>query len=144
MAFRILALIGLFSSTAMAAEGPTTTLTVTLVDLHSDKGQVACELFLGPKGYPKDASLAVQKLWVPIAGGAAKCVFPGVVPGAYAVAAFHDENGNGKLDTNFLGIPKEGLAASNDARGKMGPPSFDDAKLDVGKQDLAITVHVHY
>jgi len=41
--------------------------------------------------------------------------------GKYAVSVFHDENSNGKLDTNFLGIPREGVGASNNAKGHFGP-----------------------
>lgn len=46
-------------------------------------------------------------------------------PGKYAVRYFHDENLNGKMDTNFMGIPTEGYGFSNNATGKFGPPSFD-------------------
>jgi len=45
----------------------------------------------------------------------------------YAVSVFHDENYNGKLDTNLLGIPREGVGASNDARGNFRPPKFGAA-----------------
>ena len=120
------------------------TLTVKLVDLRNDSGRVACELFSGPRGYPTEPKLALQRVSSPILSRQATCVFTELVPGAYAVAAFHDENGNGKLDTNFLGIPTEGVAASNDARGSFGPPAFDKAKLTIGTEDLAITVRVHY
>ena len=48
-------------------------------------------------------------------------------PGTWAVLSFQDENDNGKLDRNVLGIPKERYAFSRDARGRFGPPSFEDA-----------------
>jgi len=48
-------------------------------------------------------------------------LFPGVAPGRYAVSVFHDENSNGKMDTNFIGIPREGVGASNNAKGHLGP-----------------------
>ncbi len=143
-AARGLALAGLLACRGAHAEGPLPTLTVTIAGLRSDQGQVACELFLGPKGYPTKPDLAVQKRLVPIAQHLATCVFPRLTAGAYAVAVFHDENGNGKLDTNFLGIPREGLAASNDAKGSFGPPSFEAARLELGQQDIAVTVHVRY
>jgi uncharacterized protein (DUF2141 family) len=60
----------------------------------------------------------------------AVCEFPGIAPGTYAVSVYHDENSNDKLDTNFLGIPREGVGASNNARGHMGPPKFDSAKFE--------------
>jgi uncharacterized protein (DUF2141 family) len=56
-------------------------------------------------------------------------VFNKVHAGTYGLSAFHDQNENGKLDTNFLGMPIEDYCASNNARGVFGPPSFDDAKF---------------
>lgn len=50
-----------------------------------------------------------------------------VPPGNWAVLSYQDENDNGKLDRNVLGIPKEPYAFSRDARGRFGPPSFEDA-----------------
>jgi uncharacterized protein (DUF2141 family) len=66
-----------------------------------------------------------------------------VAPGTYAVSVFHDENSNGKLDTNLMGIPREGVGASNGARGHFGPPKFDDAAFHFsgGQLDLKITVN---
>ena len=52
-----------------------------------------------------------------------------IPPGEYAFALFHDENENYELDTNFLGIPQEGFAFSNNAMGNFSPPSYEDAKF---------------
>jgi len=49
--------------------------------------------------------------------------------GEYAIAVYHDANGNGKMDSNLMGIPTEDYAFSNNAVGKMGPPSYDQAKF---------------
>ena len=57
------------------------------------------------------------------------CVFKGVPKGVYGISAFHDQNNNGKLDTNLLGLPTEDYCASRDARNTFGPPSFEDAKF---------------
>jgi uncharacterized protein (DUF2141 family) len=76
---------------------------------------------------------------VKIVQGVAVFTFKGVAPGTYAVAVYHDENGNGKIDSNFMGIPKEKTGASNNAKGKMGPPKFQEAKFVVSG-DLAISI----
>jgi uncharacterized protein (DUF2141 family) len=55
--------------------------------------------------------------------------FKDLPPGQYAAVVFQDFNGNGKLDKNFLGIPKEPYGFSNDARGSAGPPKFSDAAV---------------
>ncbi len=52
-------------------------------------------------------------------------------PGQYAMSIFHDVNGNGELDTNFIGMPKEPIAMSNNAKAKFGPPKYEDAVFDV-------------
>lgn len=57
--------------------------------------------------------------------------FDGLPGGTYAISVFHDENDNGKLDTNLIGIPKEPYAFSNNAKGMFGPPSFEDCKFVV-------------
>lgn len=58
--------------------------------------------------------------------------------GRYAAKAFHDVNGNGKMDLNWMGIPKEPYAFSNDAMGSMGPPRYEQAAFTVGKGPNAI------
>lgn len=70
-------------------------------------------------------------------------VFNALPDGEYAISAFHDENGNGKLDANLVGLPIERYGFSRDAAGKMGPPSFDDAKVVVRGADQSIVVNLH-
>lgn len=65
----------------------------------------------------------------------ARVQFKNVMPGTYAISLFHDANNNKKLDTNFLGIPKEPIACSNNAVGWFGPPAWSDAKFEV-KEEL--------
>lgn len=57
--------------------------------------------------------------------------------GSYSVCAYHDSNGNGKLDKGFLGIPKELVAFSNQAKGLFGPPAYRATLIEL-KQDTAI------
>ena len=70
-----------------------------------------------------------------------QCVvtFENIPSGIYAVSIFHDENDNGKMDTNFMGIPKEDYGCSNDASGFMGPPKWSDAKFEL-KDNTSITI----
>lgn len=60
-------------------------------------------------------------------------------PGTWAVLSYQDENDNGELDRNLLGIPKERYAFSRDARGRFGPPSFEDAAF-VLRDETAVSV----
>jgi uncharacterized protein (DUF2141 family) len=65
-----------------------------------------------------------------------------VEPGIYAVSVFHDENDNQKMDTAMFGIPKEPWAVSNNAKGMMGPPSFEDAKIKVESNGMVAKVRL--
>ena len=120
--------IGLVALTA-GADPPTAVLSVKVTSLRSDNGQVGCMLYGSAKGFPTDPSAAAQKRWCSIKDKTSTCGFDPVPAGTYAVACFHDENGNGKCDTGLLGIPTEGTVVSNHAKGFMGPPSFDKAKF---------------
>lgn len=93
--------------------------------LREQGGVVRCGLF-ERNGWLKTV---VASATVRATGATVLCAFDKVRPGTYGLSAFHDRNSNGKLDTNFLGMPTEDYCASNNARGVLGPPSFDDAKF---------------
>lgn len=65
--------------------------------------------------------------------------------GTYAFGVFHDENNNEQIDQNWIGIPTEGFAFSNNAMGAFGPPSFEQAKFVVLKQETHVqTIALHF
>jgi uncharacterized protein (DUF2141 family) len=113
------------------------------VGLRNNKGQVFCALYASAEGFPKDGQKAIRRNTSSISDQKASCEFSLIEAGTHAVSVFHDENSNGKLDTNFLGIPREGVGASNDARGHMGPPKFDAAHFQFfgGRLNLKITIN---
>ena len=67
-----------------------------------------------------------------------------VPEGTYAAQAFHDENGNGRLDRSILGLPKEAMGFSNDAPLHMGPPRFDAAAFDVSGAVTRVAFSLRY
>lgn len=99
---------------------------VNIVGLKNNKGQVLIGLYNSEKQFLKKAYKGTVAV---IKNGKATATFENLPAGEYAVSVFHDENSNGKLDTNFMGIPKEAYMASNDAKGFMGPPKYKDAKF---------------
>ncbi len=119
-------------------------LSVNIVNMRSNKGRVGCTIYDNAKGFPKDASAALQRLWCPIASQKSSCRFESLLAGTYAVACFHDENSNGKLDLGLFGIPSEGVVASNQAKGFMGPPKFDAAKFRFSGAPSQITLKMEY
>ena len=68
---------------------------------------------------------------------------PDLPPGKYAVAAYVDNNKNGRQDKNFLGMPKEIYGFSNDARGMFGPPDFSEAVFEVGEGTVTKSIQLH-
>jgi uncharacterized protein (DUF2141 family) len=124
--------------------GAVNSIKVVVVGLHSDEGEVACALFASAGGFPDDSLKAGKTTKSKIEKGQAVCMFADVVPGDYAVSMFHDENSNGKLDRNFIGMPKEGVGASNDAAGHFGPPKFDDARFSYKGGRSVLAIHVKY
>jgi uncharacterized protein (DUF2141 family) len=66
----------------------------------------------------------------------------GVPAGTWAVLAYQDENGNGELDRNLIGMPKEAYGFSRDARGRFGPPGFEDAAIEVGEAPAVASVRL--
>ena len=123
---------------------PTGTITVTMVGFRNEKGFMRISLFDSKKGFPGDHTRAVRTGSGRIQNGAAAFTFADVPHGTYAIAVLHDENGNGKMDTNAIGIPKEGGGASNDAKARFGPPKFDDAKFVLRDAQLKLRINIRY
>jgi uncharacterized protein (DUF2141 family) len=134
----------LAASTSVAGSPPTGVLAVRISQLRSNDGQVGCTIYDSAKGFPSDASASLQRRWCPIASASATCAFDPLPAGTYAVACFHDENKNGKLDTGLFGIPKEGTVVSNHAKGFMGPPSFDKAKFSFAGVSTELPLRMGY
>ena len=78
----------------------------------------------------------------PAAAADLSITLAGLAPGRYAVSAIHDENGNGKLDRNLLGIPTGGCGFSNDARAAFGPLSFEAAAYVLKEPGQSIVVTI--
>ena len=65
-------------------------------------------------------------------------------PGQYAIILFHDENGNGKLDKNALGVPTEPYGFSNNVQGFLGPPAYEKAVMQITASDRAVRIALIY
>lgn len=115
---------------------------VVLVEgLRSDKGSVRAALFTSPQGFPKRSEAAKAKVKADIKNGKARIIFDGIPYASYAVSLFHDEDGSGRLETNWLGIPKEGYGISNDAVSSLGADYAKALfKLDAPERELTIKV----
>lgn len=107
------------------------TVTITVTGLKSGKGKIIAALYHSEVGFPTSPKSVFKRLTSVVKESRSVLTFENIPNGVYAVAFFHDRNNNGKLDTNFMGIPTEGTGASNNAEGFLGPPKFKDAKFTV-------------
>ena len=127
------ALLALLSMTpAMAA-----TLVVRTEGLAGGQGEVkvaVCARSFDEAGCPYGASRAP-------AGPAEEFVFEDLAPGRYAVAVYHDINGNGQLDKIPPGLPTEPYGFSNDI-GRLRPPRFEAALVGVPEGRTTVVISV--
>ena len=119
-------------------------LHVAVENIRSDRGRIMVALHAPVPGadFPDGTTIAAQ--WRKARAGTLEFVFGGLPAGRFAVAVFHDENGNDELDTNLLGIPREGYAFSRNARGFAGPPSFDAAAVEVAGERVSTSAALGY
>ncbi|MDI1268533.1 MAG: DUF2141 domain-containing protein [Polaromonas sp.] len=118
---------------------------VKILDIRSSTGAVACALFESSVGFPTEyLHAATQIMVIKVRDRQARCDFEDIAPGSYALAVVHDENMNGKLDVNWLGIPVEGYGFSNDASALLGAPSFAAASFPYDGENLEMTISLNY
>lgn len=116
-------------------------LIINFDGLRSNEGTVKVALTNSKENY-KDHKNPFIGLTIPISNRKAVAIIEDIPFGEYAVKAFHDEDANDMLNTNFLGIPNEDYGFSNNARGMFGPPSWNAAKFKFNKEELAINITI--
>lgn len=132
--------------TLAMAQSPCPGIHVKILNIRNSTGTVDCALFDSPMGFPIEfLRSATNVMVIKIRKSKAQCDFENIPPGSYALAVIHDENMNGKLDTNWLGIPTEGYGFSNGAVATMhGAPSFASASFPYDGRRLDMTISLHY
>jgi uncharacterized protein (DUF2141 family) len=112
---------------AQAAPSKIFTLEVVVNNLPNSNGHVGIQVMDAQK---KTVSSAYVSVW----DQGSMVTFHNLPPGKYAVRMYHDENNNGKMDANMMGIPTEKYGFSNNVTGIMGtPPEFSKMLFDLNK-----------
>ncbi len=127
----------------LSAAAPVGRLDISLQGLRSGKGIVRVCLTREPRHFPDcnaDPQAHSQNLPAARAGSVS---FTGLAPGTYALAIFHDENGNARLDT-FAAIPREGFGFSRNPKIRFGAPSFGQVAFPVQAAPVKIAVRMQY
>ncbi|TRW17172.1 DUF2141 domain-containing protein [Glacieibacterium frigidum] len=117
-------------------------LEIALAGLRSTNGDVRLCIWHSPKRFP-DGKCEGEGQQIIVRAAAQVAVSVPLAPGDYAVSLLHDENGNGKLDKNLLGIPKEGVGFSQNPKLAFGPPSYAATRFDV-TGDTVETIKLKY
>lgn len=116
-------------------------LMVTVQGVRNGDGRIVLAV-CAEEAYP--AGRCAFRITAPAAEGSVRVAVPDLPPGTYALRAYHDENGNGQLDRNFFGVPREGLGFGNDAPVLLAPPSFRDAAVTVGEDGVETALTLRY
>lgn len=131
MRLTILLLAALGTAAAAAPTAPNAaSVEVSFSGVEPARGSVRFVLFDSAEGYDGKAA-PVRGFDVPATAETVTTTIPGLAPGRYAIKAFYDANGNGRMDTNPFGMPIEPFAFSNNAKGAMGPAAWADAAFEV-------------
>ena len=134
-----------FAAALVLAAGPASAarIIVTIDGLKTAQGNVFVGLYASPAKFLQGNQADAQRR-VRASTGPVTVAFDNLPSGTYAVGAFHDENANDHLDTNFLGLPTEGYALSNGVRAVMAKPTFQQAAFTVGAGDKPVSLHIRY
>ncbi|MDO4790337.1 MAG: DUF2141 domain-containing protein [Porphyromonas sp.] len=103
-------------------------LSIQVKGIETQSGNIMVGLFNNSETFLKKP---FKEAAVAVIGTSELVEFDELESGAYAVSIFHDENGNGELDRGEYGIPLEKFGFSNNVIPKMGPPSFEECKINI-------------
>ena len=111
-------------------------LEIEISDIRNDTGNIMLQLF-------DENEKVIDEKISQISDNKCSFTIADLKPGKYAVRYFHDENLNGKMETNFVGKPTEGYGFSNNVTGKLGPPPFEKWLFEI-RSDTKITLKPAY
>ena len=113
-------------------------VTVELTGIEKTEGQVVFMLFDQEDGFPNQPDKALKKGIVQKYSDKATYSFEGIPYGTYAIAVFHDENSDGEIERNFVGIPKESVGATYMC--KMGRPNFNICSFELKEDEKKLNM----
>ena len=122
--------------------GQSAQIVINAFNFKNDNGTARFSLYNRAKGFPSKHKYAHFSASVPIINNSATVRFENVSYGEYGISVLHDENNNYKMDSNLIGMPKEGFGISN-YKDKKARPSYDKAKIIVD-DDVVININMFY
>ncbi len=128
---QVFTIVLLFISVSLLAQGSNSMLKINIEGLRNIKGKLSVTLYNSADGFPEDTEKSFAWRSVEISDDEMSIYFNDIPKGKYAFAVLHDENEDGEMDKNLIGIPKEGFAFSENYKPKISKPSFNDAMFEV-------------
>ena len=135
-------LFSLLVSSIFTLTAQSNTLSISIPNVKNTDGKIKLAIYNSAESFPKKKQ-AYKALIISIDSIPLIIKIPKIPNGAYAIALFHDENGDGVFNKNFLGIPQEAYGFSNDAPAYLSAPSFEDCKFIVNK-DKQLIINLNY
>ena len=117
------------------------TLIIVIEDIREANGTLQVQILAGQAQFDGDGAIA--RFLEPAVEGSLTLTAADLPPGEYAVRVMHDVNGNDELDANFVGMPTEPYAFSNNAKGMFGPAKWEDARFVVEGSVTQVISLVH-
>ncbi len=133
-------LIALFLLPVVSFRHPEGKLVLTVSNLENIKGTLYIGWYKSAEEFRKSDKAIYQKIVNVDGKEAVEIPFDNVAPGTYAVAVFLDKNGNGKMDTNMLGIPKEKYGFSNNKYPLTRAATFQESAIEVVGKEQSISI----
>lgn len=134
----------LFFNTFSAFSQAQADLRVQVEGLRNQKGTLSITLFNSAEGFPEDVDNAFKWRSIDLNEGKPVFVFEDLPAGEYAYAILHDEDGDGEMKKNLLGIPREGFGFSNNYEPKIKNPSFKDASFFLRGKSVTHEIEIIY
>jgi uncharacterized protein (DUF2141 family) len=116
---------------------------ISIPNIKSDKGEILIALFNKSDGFPENVTTAYQTAKLKAKKGLQSITLQNISDGRYALAIFHDENGDEKMNKNMLGIPKEGYGVSNNVKNLMSAPTFKEAAF-IHNRNSELSIQLNY
>ena len=119
------------------------TIVAKVFGFESAEGNLEITLYNTEKGFPEELEYSVETKVVEVKSKDVVVVkFSDLPMGDYAIAGHHDANGNGEMDYNWIGIPKEGYCFSNDVKPVLSAPSYKSAMFDLKSEKHTVYIHM--
>jgi uncharacterized protein (DUF2141 family) len=138
-----LVVVALCSSAVAANAQSAGRVSVSVTGVRNESGTVRCGLYSSPNGF-REPGKQFRGAVAPIRNGLATCVFGRLPAGTYAIAVFHAEKNESRMETGAFGRPKQGYGFSRNPSSSFGPPDFSSAAFAYTGGNMTLPVQLHY